>query len=111
MLGHVLGVARSRRLAIEGIVEQVALASVDAAWQTSFDRVAGMSACEARGYIRARGGCEIRRQARLAVEPLPELASAWETIALRASDRVASLVLRRLSAVTPRARSAPGRAA
>jgi hypothetical protein len=111
MLRSFLRTARSRRVALDGLVEQIALASVDAAWKTSVDRVAGMSPPEARGYIHGRSVCEVRRRARQVVMNRPEFAPEWETIALRAADRVASLVLRRLSAVTPRVRLAPGRAA
>lgn len=111
MIGQLLGAARTRRT-IDGLVEHVANASLENASRLTADRTTGMSPWEARGYVRARAGREVRRQARMALESHPELASAHEAIARRASDRVASLVLRRLSAAaSPRNRVAPRRAA
>ena len=65
--------------------------------------IVGMGPCEARGYIRGRAGREIRRQARLAVSRhIGVDAAAVAAIVARASDRVPSLVLRRLTAAFQR---------
>ncbi|HEX6963290.1 MAG TPA: hypothetical protein VF175_15590, partial [Lacipirellula sp.] len=62
-------------------------------------RISSMSVCEARGYIRARAAGEIRRQARLAFSQQPGVDAAWEPlVVLRATERVAPLALRQLSA-------------
>jgi hypothetical protein len=98
MIGQLLRAAGSRRRTIDALVRQVAEASADVVVDIVADKLAGMGPCEARGYIRARAGREVRRRAWLAVRREAELSGAWEAIAVRASDRVPPLVMRRLSA-------------
>lgn len=107
MLRQLFGAARSQRHAIDAIVQQVSEGSVEAVERLVRRRVAGMGPSEARGYIRARAGREIRRQVRVAVASRPELGGVWESIAVRASERIAPLVLRRLAAEARSAMSRP----
>ena len=112
MLGQLLAAAGSRRQALDALVRHVAAASVDAIRTQVVDRVSGMGPAEARGYIRGRGGRELRRQARLAIRRHPEVDPAWEPmLAQRAADRVAAMLLREFSAVVVRAGASPRRAA
>ncbi len=106
MLRLLFSAARSQRHAIDIMVQQVAEGSVEAVERLVRRRVAGMGPSEARGYIRARAGREIRSRVRVAVASRPELVAVWESIAARASERIAPLVLRRLAA---EARSAMSR--
>lgn len=99
MLGHLFGAQGSRRRAFEELVRHVAEVSVEKTCILVGDRTAGMGLSEARGYIRARAGKEIRRHARLAVARSIEADADWENaIAVRASDRLAPLVMRQLAA-------------
>jgi hypothetical protein len=107
MIGQFLGASGSRRQMIDAIARQVAAASVEDVERLVRRRIAKMGPCEARGYIRARAGREIRRRARLAVAMRPSMAASWETIAVRASDRIAPLVMRRLAAEARSAESHP----
>lgn len=93
------GLAARRRRTIDALVLRVAESSAVAVAQLVANRLAGMSVCEARGYIRARAGLEIRRQARLAFSSQSGMNSTWEPlVVLRASEKVAPVVLRQLSA-------------
>ncbi len=93
---------------IEAIVRQVADLSVEAVADLVDGRTAGMSICELRGYIRARAGLELRRQTRLVLSRHPEANPAWATtIADRAGDRIAPLVIRRLATAACRRHMVP----
>jgi hypothetical protein len=86
-----------RRRMVESLARHVAEMSLEPICRLVADRVATMSLCEARGYIRARSAREIRRQARLALATQPAADAAWELpVVLRATERVAPLALRRL---------------
>jgi hypothetical protein len=99
MLNRQFAVAARRRRALDALVRRIAEASVEAVCQLVGDRIALMTVCEARGYVRARAGREVRRQARLAFSQQPGVNSAWEPlVVLRAAERVAPLALRQLSA-------------
>lgn len=97
MLRQLFRLPGSRSKAIETLVREVAEASADAVLQVVRGHVAGMGPFEARGYIRARAGVTVRRHARVAASRQTDLAMPWETIAAHASERVAPLVLRKLS--------------
>jgi hypothetical protein len=99
MLRQLFRIPGSRSKSIEAVVRQVAEASANSVLQLVRGRVAGMGPFEARGYIRAHAGVTIRRHARLAASRQTDLATPWETIAAHASERVAPLVLRKLSEV------------
>lgn len=112
MFGQLLAAAGSRRQTFDALVRHVAASSVDAVRTQVIDRVIGMGPAEARGYIRGRGGRELRRQARLTIRRHTEVNPAWEPLlAQRAADRVAAMLLRELSAVVVRGGSFPLRAA
>jgi hypothetical protein len=98
MLRQLFAAARSRRQAIDALVRQISEASAAAVEPLVRRRVARMSPCEARGYIRARAGVDIRRRTRAAVAARTDVAMPWEMIAARASERVGGLVQRRLAA-------------
>jgi hypothetical protein len=97
MLRQLFRLPGSRSKSIETMVRQVAEASVDAVLHAVRGQIAEMGPFEARGYIRARAGVMVRRHARVAVSQQGDVTTPWETIAAHASDRVAPLVLRRLS--------------
>lgn len=99
MLERQFAVAARRRRAIDTLVGRVAEASVEAVCQLVGDRISLMGVCEARGYVRARAGREVRRQARLAFSAQPGVNTAWEPlVVLRAAERVAPMALRQLAA-------------
>jgi hypothetical protein len=98
MLDGSFSVSARRRRSLDALVRHVAESSVEAVYRLVADRIESMSVCEARGYVRARAGREIRRQARLAFSNQPGLNQAWETlVVLRATERVAPLAMRQLS--------------
>lgn len=97
MLRQLFRLPGSRSKSIEAVIRQVAESSVDAVLQAVRGRLAGMGPFEARGYIRARAGVAVRRHARIAVSRQADVTTPWETIAAHASERVAPLVLRKLS--------------
>jgi hypothetical protein len=98
MLERHFAVAARRRRVLDALVRRIAEASVEAICQLVGDRIASMSVCEARGYVRARAAGEIRRQARIAFSEQPGVDAAWEPlVVLRATERVAPLALRQLS--------------
>ncbi|MAT71607.1 MAG: hypothetical protein CMJ58_19035 [Planctomycetaceae bacterium] len=88
---------------LDAIVRQVADLSLEGIAQTVEGRTAGMSLCETRGYIRARATAEVRRQTRNVLERHPGASLDWESeVVARAADRVAPLVLRRLTSAACR---------
>lgn len=112
MLRQFFAAARSRRSALDALVKQVAEASVESVVRLVGDRTAGMSPCEARGYVRARSSVEIRRQVRVALSHRPTGEQQWESlITARAAEAAPALVLRRLAAAKAPARSSQRRAA
>lgn len=87
----------ARRRTLEMLVRYVAESSLEAVCRLVAQRVEAMTLCEARGYIRARAGREIRRQTRLAIASHPAADAAWELpVIVRATDRVAPLALRQI---------------
>jgi hypothetical protein len=103
MFGQLFSAAGSRSQKFDALVRHVAAASVDAVRSLVIDRVMSMGPTEARGYIRGRGGREVRRQTRLALQRHAEADSVWETLlAQRAADRVAAMMLRELATVVVR---------
>jgi hypothetical protein len=112
MMGQIFHAAVLRRQAIDALARHVAEASVETVIPLVARRVSAMGPCEARGYIRARAGREIRRQARLALPHVDMAGPSWEAAVIaRASDRVAPLVLRRLAATPVNVGVATSRAA
>jgi hypothetical protein len=112
MLRQFFAAARSRRLALDSLVKQVAEASVESVARLVGDRVAGMSPCEARGYVRARSSVEIRRQVKAALSHRPVGERQWESLVIsRAVEAAPALVLRRLAAMKTPTRSSQRRAA
>ncbi len=100
MLQRHFAVAARRRRMLDALVGRIAETSVEAICQLVRERVESMSLCEARGYVRARAAGEIRRQARVAFSQQPGVDPAWEPLViLRATERVAPLALRQLSAL------------
>ena len=104
---HVGTATRGARLApqaLEELVRHVAEVSVDAVVRLVGQRIDGMGPCEARGYIRGRAGRIDPPHARQAVMRHPVADESWENaVAVRASDRVAPLVVRQLSIAASRA--------
>jgi len=99
MLERHFAVAARRRRVLDALVRRIADASVEAICQLVGNRVESMSVCETRGYVRARAAGEIRKQTRLAFSEQPGVDAMWEPLViLRATERVASLALRQLSA-------------
>jgi hypothetical protein len=97
MFGQLFSAAGSRRQMFEAMVRHVAAASVDVVRSLVIDRAIGMGPTEARGYIRGRGGLEVRKQTRLALSRHADVDPEWETLmAQRAADRVAATMLREL---------------
>jgi hypothetical protein len=91
-------VVRRRRM-LDGLVTRIVELSAPAVCALVADRLVGMTLCEARGYIRARSGREIRRQVRLAFSQQSGINAAWEPlVVLRAAEKVTPAVLRQLSA-------------
>jgi hypothetical protein len=112
MLERRFAVAARRRRVLDALVRRIAEASVEAICQLVGDRTMSMSVCEARGYVRARAAREIRRQARIAFAQQPGVDAAWEPlVVLRATERVAPLALRQLSAARSRQVESQRRAA
>lgn len=112
MFGQFFAAARSRRVALDALVKQVAEASVESVMRLIGDRTAGMSPCEARGYVRARSSVEIRRQVKAVLSQRPAGEQQWESLVIaRAAEAAAALVLRRLATVSTPARSSKRRAA
>jgi hypothetical protein len=100
MMGRFMRGASSRRRAIETLVRQVADASVEGVLRIARDRMAGMSPCEARGYLRGRAGAEIRRQARRAFARELGVQPVWQVEVIgRAAELVPALALRRMVAL------------
>jgi hypothetical protein len=99
MLERHFAVAARRRRALDALVRRIAESSVEAICQLVAERIDSMSMCEARGYVRARAAGEIRRQTKLAFSHQPGVDPAWQPlVVLRATERVAPLALRRISA-------------
>jgi hypothetical protein len=107
MFGQLFSAAGSRRQTFDALVRHIAAASVDAVRSLVVDRAVGMGPTEARGYIRGRGGREVRKQTRLSLQRHAEADPAWETLlAQRAADRVAAMMLRELATVVVRSGAA-----
>lgn len=88
-----------RDRAVEALARQAAQLSVAAICRTVAGQTAGMTASETRGYIRARSGAEVRRQARLAIKRTPNADAAWlEPIMRRAAELAAPLAARQIAA-------------
>ena len=97
MSGLFLRILGSRRRLMDGVVRLVAEQSVAAVCRVVSSRISGMSMCEARGYIRARAGLEIRRQSRLALSRELGADADWENaVVARATERVVAQVMRQL---------------
>jgi hypothetical protein len=91
-------VGAAARRSLDAMVRQVAELSVDAVCRLVADRVASMTVSEARGYTRARAAKEIRRQTRLVLPQHMAADADWQrAVIVRATDRVAPLVLRQLT--------------
>lgn len=98
---HLLAVRRRRML--DSLVAHVVESCAPAVIELVAERLRGMTLCEARGYVRARAGREIRRQTRMAFANQPGMNAGWEPlVVLRASEKVAPVVLRQLSAMQSR---------
>jgi hypothetical protein len=92
-----------RRRVLDSLVAHVVESCVPAVIDLVSGRLKGMTLCEARGYVRARAGREIRRQARMAFSNQPGVDPSWESlVVLRASEKVAPVVLRQLSGMRNR---------
>jgi hypothetical protein len=99
MLERRFALAARRRRMLDALVRRIAESSVEAICQLVGDGINSMSICEARGYVRARAAGEIRRQARIAFTQQPGVDAAWEPLViLRATERVAPLAMRQISA-------------
>jgi N-acetylglutamate synthase-like GNAT family acetyltransferase len=82
---------------MDGVVRLVAEQSVAAVCRVVSSRIPEMSLCEARGYIRARAGLEIRRQSRFGLWRELGVDAAWENaVVARATERVVAQVMRQL---------------
>jgi hypothetical protein len=91
-------VGAAARRSLDAMVRQVADLSVDAVSRLVADRVTKMTVSEARGYTRARAAKEIRRQTRLILPQHVAADADWQrAVIVRATDRVAPLVLRQLA--------------
>jgi hypothetical protein len=102
---------RRRRL-LDSLVAHVVESCVRAVIELVAERLKGMTLCEARGYVRARAGREIRRQARMAFANQPGANAGWESlVVMRASEKVAPVVLRQISAMESRRFASDRRAA
>jgi hypothetical protein len=98
---QLLAVRRRRRL--DSLVAHVVESCVPAVIELVAERLKGMTLCEARGYVRARAGREIRRQTRVAFANQPAVHAGWQSlVVLRASEKVAPVVLRQISAMESR---------
>jgi hypothetical protein len=98
MTGQFLRILGSRRRLMDGVVRLVAEQSAAAVCRIVGDRVSGMSLCEARGYIRARAGLEIRRQTRAALSRELNADADWQNaVVTRATERAVALVMRQLA--------------
>jgi hypothetical protein len=88
------------RRSLDAMVREVAELSVENVCRLVADRVTSMTISEARGYTRARAAKEIRRHTRIVLPKHIAAADAsWErAVIVRATDRVAPLVLRQLTA-------------
>jgi hypothetical protein len=97
MTGQFLRILGSRRRLMDGVVRLVAEQSAAAVSRVVAGRIHGMSLCEARGYVRARAGVEVRRQTRTALCREVNSDAAWKNaVAARATERVVALVMRQL---------------
>ncbi|MEM9353338.1 MAG: hypothetical protein AAGA92_10020 [Planctomycetota bacterium] len=79
---------------VESVVRQVADASVESVCSRVSDSARGMGLSETRGYIRARAGLVVRRQARLAVKHAGVHPSLESTVRRDATERLVPVVMR-----------------
>lgn len=85
------------------LAKQVLEASLDEAKQLVADEVTEMSLAEARGYVRARCGLIVRRQARLVISRDHEADSSWAAaVARSAIEQLVPVVIRDLKVGIPR---------
>lgn len=97
---------------LDAIVRHVTDLSLEGVAEAVEGRTGGMSLCETRGYIRARATAEVRRQARMVLLRHPGAPDEWEAeVVARAADRVAPLVLRRITSAAYRKPAEPLRVA
>lgn len=100
-----------RRRMLDSLVAHVVESCVPAVVELVAQRLQGMTLCEARGYVRARASREIRRQTRIAFANHPNINAGWESlVVMRASEKVAPVVLRQISTIESR-RASVSRAA
>lgn len=89
---------------IDALARQVADLSVESVCQLVCGRVESMTFSEARGYVRARAGGIVRKQARLVINRQRGAEQAWEDAVTRvATEQLVPLVLRRTGVGVPKA--------
>ncbi len=97
-----LGADSSRR--IDTLTRQVVDLSVESVCQLVCGHVESMTFSEARGYVRARAGRIVRKQARLVIGRQRGAEQAWEDAVTRvATEQLVPLVLRRTGVGVPKA--------
>jgi len=98
MIGQFFEVHSPSRRRVDALVRVVAEQCTAAVTAASAGRLAGMSVCESRGYIRARASVLVRRQVRAVVQRESKQVAAQEAaLAARSIERVVALVMRQLA--------------
>jgi len=91
---------------VDSLARQVADLSLESVCQRVCGHVEGMTFSEARGYVRARAGHVVRKQARMAISRHPTAEQAWvDAIARPATEQLVPLVLRQTGVGVPKVAS------
>ncbi len=89
---------------IDALAHLVADESLESVCQLVSGHVESMTFSEARGYVRARAGRIVRKQARAAINRQPGAEEAWvDAIAHGATEQIVPLVLRQTGVGVPKA--------
>ena len=105
MIQHLMrALSVSQRKALDLMSREVAASSEETVYRLVVHSVDSMSLSETRGYIRARASREVRRRTRRALADIGESGTDQiAKVARRSTERLVPVVMRRLSAVPPRA--------
>ena len=101
-IAKLLGAAPTSQ--IDALARLVADVSLESVCQLVSGHVESMTFSEARGYVRARAGSLVRKQARVAINCQPGAEEAWiDAIAHGATEQIVPLVLRQTGVGMPKA--------
>jgi len=87
---------------IDALSRQVADLSLESVCQLVSGHVESMTFSEARGYVRARAGRVVRKQAQSTIRHQPHAKQAWvEAVTRAATEQIVPLVLRQTGVGLP----------